>query len=108
MGSTPIRDMVRFGLYCTSTQSIFHVFTDKSIAMFLLSSTENYFAGRTGKLGTYSSYYLLGYREGYVVGRLSSFNDLVVRVARLLTFGSASKLEFWVLAWSARTLPILA
>lgn len=70
----------------------------KAVASFLMGSTESYFAGRTKKFGIFSSYYLLGYREGFMIGRLSSFNDLVTRVARLLTLGSSVGLDFWVLA----------
>lgn len=70
------------------------MFINKSVAIFLMGSTESYFAGRTKKLGVFSSYYLLGYREGFMVGRLSSFNDLIVRVARLLALGAGFNLDF--------------
>lgn len=65
-----------------------------SVATFLMESTESYFTGRAKNFGIFSSYYLLGYREGFIIGRLSSFNDLVARVARLLTLGSAANLDF--------------
>lgn len=76
-------------------------------ARFLVSVTESYFAGRSKKYGFASSYYVLGFREDFLVGRVSVFGDMLRRVARLLAFGSGGYLSVWTVGGSYRSLPAL-
>lgn len=64
-----------------------------AVARFLVSVTESYFAGRSKRYGYASSYYVLGFREDFLIGRVSVFSDMLSRVSRLLAFGPGGHLS---------------
>lgn len=87
---------------------VLSVMNYNAAARFLVSVTESYFAGRSKQYGSASSYYVLGFREDFLVGRLAVFSDMLRRVARLMAFGSKGQLAVWVIGGTYKSLPALA
>lgn len=74
---------------------------------FLIVDIESFFNGKLHRRTLFSSYYLLGFREGFLLGRLSTLSDSVRRVSQFLISCRRSFLIFWVFGWGARSLSIL-
>ena len=64
------------------------------VSNFLTSSVEGYFIGTVPKLTLFSSYYLVGFREGFLISRSATLTETASRAYRFLSLSVHRELEF--------------
>lgn len=74
---------------------------------FIVERTEASYIRNVKNYQLASSYFLLGYRESFMIMRSAAIWDNLSRLVRFITYGLRMGLGFWVLAWTFASLPTM-